>query len=150
MRWWVNTPEPTLHTFLFSQINVCTIKIRSWQSNILKKVFLLPFKITVDFLGNGTNCLVDRKERGVSFIQGSWHGYIIPWCFWGLSLQLRETLPFSSSLDGWSWYPVRPVTRHSKSSANNHNNYPQHQESSRHGADAKLALDHPVLLLSAS
>lgn len=42
-------------------------------------------KITVDFLGNRTNYLVDRKDGGVLFIRGYWWGYITPWCPWGLT-----------------------------------------------------------------
>lgn len=42
-------------------------------------------KITVDFLGNRTNYLVDREDGGVLFIRGYWWGYITPWCPWGLT-----------------------------------------------------------------
>lgn len=73
-------------------------------------------KITVDFPGNRTNYLVNHKERGVSFIPGTWYGYIIPWCSWGLT---------KTSLDdklGWqimSMYvlPHWPVSKHNQNTS---------------------------------
>lgn len=70
-------------------------------------------KITVDFLGNRTNYLVNRKERGVSFIPGSGYGYIIPRCSWGLTKTSLDDIP------GWqimSMYvlPHWPISKHNK------------------------------------
>ncbi len=70
-------------------------------------------KITVDFLGNGTNCLVDRKERGVSFIQGSWHGYIIPWCFWGLTKTALDDILGWQMMNMYT-LPHSPISKHNK------------------------------------
>lgn len=73
-------------------------------------------KITVDSPGNRKNYLVNHKERGVSFIPGSWYGYIIPWSSWGLP---------KTSLDdklGWqimSMYvlPHWPVSKHNQNTS---------------------------------